>query len=114
MSAPRSSSMRAMRPWPSRRNTSKNDDMRIVWAVLAKRKPPGWRNRGVILVYLLGDISSRGTNLFLQGDGSAGNQSNNSQSSSYANYIVSAGAGVGGGAGVGVAVAVSSPLTSTM
>ena len=53
----------------------------------------------MILVYLLGDISSRGTNLFLQGDGSAGNQSNNSQSSSYANYIVSAGAGVGGGAG---------------
>ena len=50
--------------------------------------------------YLLGDISGRGTNLFLQGDGSAGNQSNNSQSSSYANYIVSAGAGVGGGAGV--------------
>ena len=54
----------------------------------------------MILVYLLGDISSRGTNLFLQGDGSAGNQSNNSQSSSYANYIVSAGAGVGGVAGV--------------
>ena len=49
--------------------------------------------------YLLGDISGRGTNLFLQGDGSAGNQSNNSQSSSYANNIVSAGAGVGGGAG---------------
>ena len=39
-------------------------------------------------------------NLFLQGDGSAGNQSNNSQGSSYANNIVSAGAGVsGGGAG---------------
>ena len=36
-----------------------------------------------------------------QGDGSAGNQSNNSQSSSYANNIVSAGAGVGGGAGGG-------------
>ena len=56
---------------------------------------------GVLWFYLLGDISSRGTNLFLQGDGSAGNQSNNSQSSSYANNIVSAGAGVGGGAGGG-------------
>jgi len=39
--------------------------------------------------------------LFLQGDGSAGNQSNNSQSSSYANNIVSAGAGVGGGGASG-------------
>ena len=55
----------------------------------------------MILVYLLGDISSRGTNLFLQGDGSAGNQSNNSQGSSYANTIISAGAGVGGGASGG-------------
>ena len=55
----------------------------------------------MILVYLLGDISSRGTNLFLQGDGSAGNQSNNSQGSSYANNIISAGAGVGGGASGG-------------
>ena len=55
----------------------------------------------MILVYLLGDLSKRGLNLFLQGDGSAGNQSNNSQSSSYANNIVSAGAGVGGGTGGG-------------
>ena len=49
--------------------------------------------------YLVRELSKRGLILFLQGDGSAGNQSNNSQSSSYANNIVSAGAGVGGGAG---------------